>query len=283
MTVLGSLNRNLNIDSLRGIAVSGVLIYHSFPEMLPGGWLGVDVFFVISGFLMAHLLNQNVDIREFLLRRFVRLISPVFILISVFSIILIFLTKSSVNLPIDFSELIYSSLFLSNIYYFFNTDYFSSPDSPLIHFWSLGVEAQYYILIAFISLIHRSVYTYVLLIILGVIFEYLVRFGFTGYYLGVSEQALINETTVNSFLFYMVPARLWEFGTGGLVFYLSKKISVNSQPYWVLLALVYILLFYLATDFTLLDRLLAVFITGILLLSNKCPDFAKPLWCNPPK
>ncbi|MDC1478446.1 acyltransferase [Pseudomonadales bacterium] len=270
--------RNLNIDALRGVAVLGVLIYHSFPNYLPGGWLGVDVFFVISGFLMADLLSRDVRISEFLIRRFLRLWTPVFIVISTIVAVLIVCSLLEVNIPVNSRELIYSSLFISNIYYFFNVDYFSSPDSPFIHFWSLGVEAQYYILIALVSVVYRSFNTYIVLILVGIAFEYFVRFGLSGFYLGVSEQELINEASVSSFLFYMLPTRLWEFGAGGLVFYISRNRSVNLDSYWFFFLALYILLFLLARDFTLVDRLLAVFATCALLCSNRCPGFAKPFW-----
>ena len=270
--------RNHGIDTLRGIAVLAVLTYHFFPEVFKGGWLGVDVFFVISGYLMAQLLNKDVTTAEFIIRRATRLLSPVFIFIGFFSILTLSLRISGYSLNINVIEFLFASTFLSNIYYFLTVDYFAHISSPLIHFWSLGLEAQYYALIALLAVFSRTVGLYVWLVITGLVFEYLARGPLSFLYLGASEQSYINETTVNSALFYLLPARLWEFGFGGVVFFISLHIKEPIRQNWLVLCGLMILQFTVAESYSLTDRLIIVMLTSTLLLCSQPRIWAAPIW-----
>lgn len=141
-----------DIDGLRALAVLPVIAFHSGIPFLQGGYVGVDVFFVISGFLIGGIVQSEISggifsLTKFYMRRIVRL-GPA--LIAMLTLTLI--STSLLYDPRDFDgfgkELFFSSLGLSNLHYGMGTDYFQPKAfiSPLIHTWSLGVEEQFYFL-----------------------------------------------------------------------------------------------------------------------------------------
>lgn len=141
-----------DIDGLRAIAVLSVVIYHAFPSKLTGGFLGVDIFFVISGFLISTILFQNIDrgsfsIGDFYSRR-IRRIFPALglVLISVLFFGWLYL------LPDELQQLgkhtASSAGFIQNFTLWKEAGYFdnASETKPLLHIWSLGIEEQFYFL-----------------------------------------------------------------------------------------------------------------------------------------
>ncbi|MEO7795743.1 MAG: acyltransferase family protein [Thermoanaerobaculia bacterium] len=140
-----------DIDGLRAIAVLAVLAFHAFPDRLPGGFVGVDVFFVISGFLISGILLAGLDQEEFSLRRFyahrVRRIFPALLVIlaacGIFGWFALF--------PDEFQQLgkhiAGGAAFSSNLTLWHETGYFdnAAETKPLLHLWSLGIEEQFYI------------------------------------------------------------------------------------------------------------------------------------------
>lgn len=138
-----------DIQLLRAISVVAVLIFHLNPEWLPGGYLGVDVFFVISGYLITGIFlkeGESFSLTGFYQRRVVRLFPA---LLVVLLTVLIF-TVTAMQ-PIDYLDsiraLVYSSLQGANFYFAQGTGYFEGghQTSPLLHTWSLGVEEQFYL------------------------------------------------------------------------------------------------------------------------------------------
>lgn len=144
--------KRADIQGLRGIAVLAVLLYHADHRLLPGGFTGVDIFFVISGYLITRILlnsleNHHFSLREFYLRRVRRLFPALYVLLAVTLVMGLLLLP-----PKGLSELAYSqfftTLFLSNFAFAHLTDYFDTAAGlmPLLHTWSLGVEEQFYLL-----------------------------------------------------------------------------------------------------------------------------------------
>lgn len=144
------------ITSLRGISVLGVLLYHSKYQLFASGFLGVDVFFVISGFLIGNILfseieNNHFKFTTFYLKRLRRLL-PALIFTILFSILLSYLFL----LPEDYKLFNYSipyTLFFVGNYFFWKTNDYFSPDTdimPLSHLWSLSIEEQFYIIFPFL-------------------------------------------------------------------------------------------------------------------------------------
>ena len=141
------------IDGLRVIAIIPVILYHTFIlKFAEGGFIGVDIFFVISGYLITTLLleeisqKNSIKLGSFYLRR-VRRIVPLLFFITILSIY----PAYKLLFPFTFAEfgqsLMGISLFLPNISFLLQGGYFAEPDSlkPLLHTWSLGIEEQYYI------------------------------------------------------------------------------------------------------------------------------------------
>lgn len=204
-----------DIDGLRAVAVLAVVIYHAFPEALPGGFVGVDVFFVISGFLITSIVAQEVQIGGFSFsrfydRRFRRIVPPLLVVLAA-SLAYGYLTL----LPETFlrlAEQVTASAFgAANFYYLMHNGYFdpSSETQPMLHMWSLSVEEQFYlfwpIVIAlcwrFASPNAKVVTTAILAVILG-----------------ASLSASIYFTKVDqSLAFYLMPTRAWELALGALL------------------------------------------------------------------
>ncbi|HFI7520641.1 TPA: acyltransferase family protein [Escherichia coli] len=138
-----------DIDGLRALAVLLVVLYHA-KLPIPGGFIGVDVFFVISGFLITSIIDKEIRNKEFTfssfyVRRVKRLVPAFFALV-----IALFLYCSYYLMPddlISFSKsAMYALLGVSNFYFYANTNYFdSSATEPLLHTWSLSVEEQFYL------------------------------------------------------------------------------------------------------------------------------------------
>ena len=152
------------IDGLRAIAVIAVMVYHINPQWLPGGFLGVDIFFVLSGYLITSIIwhekerSGTFSYRNFYTRRIKRLMPPLWP-------ILIFTSVSALLLfPISrFETYVYSAassvLFVANHFFSTNHGYFNSPDhnTLLLHLWSLSVEEQFYLIWpTTLLLVHRS-------------------------------------------------------------------------------------------------------------------------------
>src|SRR3712207_2714816 len=141
------------LDGLRALAVTAVLLYHAGLAWLPGGFLGVEVFFVISGYLITALLLAewrvygSIDLREFWLRRARRLLPALFLLLFVV------LAYAAVFLPDEVAglrgDVLAASTYVTNWYLIFvNEPYFEAVGRPslLRHLWSLAIEEQFYVL-----------------------------------------------------------------------------------------------------------------------------------------
>jgi peptidoglycan/LPS O-acetylase OafA/YrhL len=140
-----------DVDGLRAIAVTLVLNFHAFPDAVPGGFVGVDVFFVISGFLITGLIARELDVGRFSLIEFynrrIRRIFPALIVVLAVTLALGWFWM----LPQAFAQLgsdsFASAAFLANIALLLQSGYFDveSARKPLLHLWSLGIEEQFYL------------------------------------------------------------------------------------------------------------------------------------------
>src|SRR5882757_9826451 len=140
-----------DVDGLRAIAVLLVLNFHAFPDALPGGFIGVDVFFVISGFLITGIIARELDQQRFSLlgfyQRRIRRIFPALIVVLGTVLVLGWLWM----LPAAYSQLggdvFASAAFFANIALLLQSGYFDvkSASKPLLHLWSLGIEERFYL------------------------------------------------------------------------------------------------------------------------------------------
>ena len=199
-----------HIDGLRAVAIISVLIFHFDKHLLQGGFIGVDVFFVISGYLITSIIisdceNGKFSFSHFYQRRISR-IFPVFFIVSIFTLV----TAYFLYTPQDFASTgavaISAVLSVANLKFMLQGNYFQiSPDAqPLLHFWSLSVEEQFYLIfpliiyLAFrIGITRRNLFY--LLIAITVL----------------SFAACIALTTKNpTWAFYLLPTRAWELLSG---------------------------------------------------------------------
>lgn len=141
-----------DIDGLRTIAVVSVLIFHGFPESLPGGFVGVDIFFVISGFLISSIIIRSLQLGQFSIWHFyerrIRRLFPVLLVVLVFSLGLGWFVLSPLELQSLAKHTVGGAAFVSNLLLAADSGYFSdvSDTNPLLHLWSLGIEEQFYLL-----------------------------------------------------------------------------------------------------------------------------------------
>lgn len=196
------------IDGLRALAVLPVMLFHAGYTSFSGGFVGVDIFFVLSGYLITTIIVGEAERGTFSLVRFyerrARRILPALLLVSLVTIPFAYawMTRQQWH---DYTESLFSvATFSSNILFWLQTDYFSTSSElkPLLHTWSLAVEEQFYIvfplLIMLIMRINRKALTPALIIIaLGS--------------LGWSEYAARAYASAN---FYLLPSRAWELLAG---------------------------------------------------------------------
>jgi peptidoglycan/LPS O-acetylase OafA/YrhL len=204
------------IDGLRAVAVIPVVVFHAGLPGLPGGYVGVDVFFVISGYLITSIIlagraRGTFTFREFYERRTRRILPALVVMLAVTNVIAWF-----VLLPPAFRQFGASAtavvLFASNFYFLRTTDYFAAPTElvPLIHTWSLGVEEQFYLLFPVLAVVmaRRLAIPLLVLLILAS--------------LGLAQW---TSTAHPAEGFYMLPTRAWELLAGSLVAYASPHQS----------------------------------------------------------
>jgi peptidoglycan/LPS O-acetylase OafA/YrhL len=216
-----------DIDGLRGISIVAVLAYHVFPTFFPGGSLGVDIFFVISGFLISSLIlnelkAENFTLSKFYLRRTLRLVPSLALMLIVTSIMLyLYLTPGTLK---EYSQSLISAVtFTSNLYLFRETDYFGAIQAqnfPLLHLWSLAVEEQFYLFFPLLLIfsVRKKVNLKILLVFIGLL-------SLTGY-IG------LNLVGMERHSFYLTPFRFWEFLLGAAAyFYRSESLKFSKRFY----------------------------------------------------
>jgi peptidoglycan/LPS O-acetylase OafA/YrhL len=215
-----------DIDGLRAIAVLAVLVFHTDKTLLSGGFVGVDIFFVISGYLITSIIINNITNKEFSLyhfydRRIRRIIPALFFFLSVISIASYFILFPD-DLYKYAKSLLGALFFFSNIYFWRNSGYFAptSDTIPLLHTWSLSIEEQFYLFFpAFIILVvyfSKKNIRKNIVVLLGVIF--IISFA-------VSVWGAENKPSAT---FYLLPTRAWELLLGSLLVF-SPKIKPYKQ------------------------------------------------------
>lgn len=204
------------IDGLRALAVLCVVVFHFFPSWLGNGYLGVDIFFVISGFLITiQLISfEGTSIKEtlfaFYKKRIARLFPALFLtlLLTYIFVSFFFLPKDIDNFE---NSLVSAYTFWSNIYFWRDGGYFGGNDQlkPLLHIWSLSVEEQFYLFspltILFLLKLNTSFKKSLFFGVLGIVMiSFLLWFYLN--YIGGENPA-----------FFLLPTRIWQFGLGALI------------------------------------------------------------------
>ena len=263
--------RNPQIQALRALAAILVLIYHA--KWLDGGYIGVDIFYVISGFLITGILVRELDTKNtislaaFYARRTKRLLPASFLVVLVTGIAGFIFLPASMRESFG-KDLIAASTYISNfLFALWENDYqnLNSTPSPFIHYWSLAVEEQFYLFWPFFILLlfrigkRRAVFY-------GVISTLVFSFLFSLY---LTERAPI-------WAFYILPTRAWELAAGALLIFLPELKRV--RPLLALIAVVILgvgtVIFDEATPFPGTAAVVPVIATVLLLMSrNQWPPF----------
>ncbi len=203
-----------DIEGLRAVAIGAVLLYHAGVPGADGGFIGVDVFFVISGFLITGLLVREwsatgrIDLLVFYARRFRRLL-PAALLTLLVTTLASYLVLSSLRFPGVAGDAASAALYVSNVRFAANAiDYLGAEaaPSPVLHFWSLSVEEQYYLF-------------WPLIVIVSLRLLALRRFGWLiGAMIALSfGLALLWTDLAAPWAFFSLPTRAWELGVGALI------------------------------------------------------------------
>ena len=220
---MNKLSFRKEITSLRAFAIIPVILYHLDISLFKSGYLGVDVFFVLSGYLISHKIiydmkTNNFKFSTFYLGRIKRLFPALLFLILIINFISIkFYIGSDLNSI--FKSSLYSLAYLSNFYFLNNTNYFDTELSSqlYLHTWSLSIEEQFYIFMPLFLyfLIQKKINNQKKYVLLILILSYL--------------SAIFLPVQYFSYKFYLLPFRIWEFLIGTLVaFYLLNYESSNK-------------------------------------------------------
>jgi peptidoglycan/LPS O-acetylase OafA/YrhL len=206
-------NYRPDIDGLRAVAVLSVIVFHIWKESLPGGFVGVDIFFVISGFLITRNILIDLERGKFSIldfyRRRVKRIAPALLVVVLISLVAAQLLLLPEDTKSTAQSAVWSLLSLANVYFWLyqDTSYFSADSGtiPLLHLWSLGVEEQFYIiwplllLLAFRPARRKSFFWWAILI------------AMLSFVLGE-----VLFAVAPSFVYYMLPTRAGELLIGAL-------------------------------------------------------------------
>ncbi|MDR6956735.1 peptidoglycan/LPS O-acetylase OafA/YrhL [Pseudomonas brassicacearum] len=273
----------LDIDGLRSVAVIAVLIHHLNASLLPGGFVGVDIFFVISGFLITSQVFSEIKQNTFSLKRFyqrrINRIVPAVATVLLASVV----AGAFILSPADLTRLNVSALFsllgISNIYIWMRYgNYFASDasEAPLLHTWSLGIEEQFYVIWPLLILVLYRLAPRYVLPVLGV---------------GIVAAVGFSEYATNVFAtasYYLLPTRFFELMLGGaLGLYLYQPRSLGrraAQGYALAGAgLISFSLFALSPDapFPGLNALIPCLGAALLILAG-ASDFRSRLLTNRP-
>ena len=211
------------IDGLRALAVIPVILFHAGFELFSGGFVGVDVFFVISGYLITTILIEDIENKRFSIANFyerrARRILPALFFVMVVCIPFAWMWMLPSQMK-DFSQsLVAVSLFASNILFLRESGYFdaAAEEKPLLHTWSLAVEEQYYVLFPIFLILawrfgkNRVFWMIVVMAAISLL---------------LSEWGWRNKATAN---FYLAPTRAWELFAGSIAAFIVQKQGVQKN------------------------------------------------------
>ena len=197
------------LEGMRSLAVLAVLLFHLEITFFSGGFLGVDLFFVISGFIITRNLlfdieRQRFSLKDFYYRRFRRIIPALAVTIFITLLCAIAIVPTT-ELALTAKSAVYSLFSLGNVNFWLESGYFDSSahTKPLLHTWSLSVEEQFYILWPTLLLIAASFRRRVIIAVCLL----LASLAISGYY----------ERSIPEGVFFLLPFRIHQFMAGGLV------------------------------------------------------------------
>jgi peptidoglycan/LPS O-acetylase OafA/YrhL len=262
-----------DIDGLRAIAILPVLLYHAGVPLVTGGYVGVDIFFVISGFLITRLLMSDIAAGTFSIATFyerrIRRIMPALLTVLAATFTLGYM----VSMPGDLADIgrsaVATTLFYSNFHFWLTSGYFEAPHSamPLLHTWSLAVEEQFYILFPLLLLaIARYARGWFLTVLIPLALGSL-ALSIAAVHYGVAGGFAASGA------FYLLPTRAWELLLGALLAIgatrplISPRLNDGAAAIGALLIIVPIFTFTAQTPFPGINALYPCIGAALLLYS----------------
>lgn len=260
-----------DIQVMRAVAVLAVVIYHSGFDVLPGGYLGVDIFFVISGFLMGGIILRELEEKrfrlvDFYMRRAIRLLPA-----SLFTLLFTTLAASVLLTWSDWQDylgqLLGALTFTANYTLMVQTGYFdaAAETKPLLHMWSLSLEEQFYLFLP-LGLIFLSKNLRMPALILGAAMSLILCSAMIGGFLPISAE------WQQKLLFYSLPTRAWEMLFGCIAASLlihSPSLRIPPLVSWTAFAaILYLIALPFSSQHPGLDAFIATLATTVLLFSR---------------
>ena len=258
-----------DINGLRAIAVLSVVFYHAGFEIFKGGWLGVDIFFVISGYLISNIIisdlnNGTFSFKNFYLRR-VRRILPALFSIMLFTIPFAYLLLTPKAMQEYINSAIASIFFYAN-FYFMNLDFYVSESTkvmPLLHTWSLAIEEQYYLLFPLFAYF---------------IYKYLKKYFtfFIGFIALIS--IYLNSLTQTTDKFYRIEFRMWELLLGVLIMILGNNLQIRHLEKIGIPLMLFPIIYYGDSSINNIEpKLIALTGISLIIFSNTTSTFLTKL------
>jgi peptidoglycan/LPS O-acetylase OafA/YrhL len=252
-----------DINYLRALSVLFVVFYHIKIPYFDNGWLGVDVFFLISGYLISNIIFSSLNEDSFSFKGFyikrAKRILPALYSMLLFSSILGYAYLSPTNIKYFFDSVV-GTIFIYSNYFFKNYNFYFADGSesiPLLHTWSLSIEEQFYILLpALLFFVYKKNKSAVTDVIIFITFFSLLK-------------SIFEEDSFNTF--YNFELRIWELLIGVLITIFSSRFVITSKKIYMssfyMLVISIFLVHYLTEDFTYM-RLIILLPTSIVLLSD---------------
>ncbi len=219
-----NVNFRADINGLRAVAIIAVILFHFFPNLIKSGFVGVDIFFVISGYLITKIILGQVVKGEFSFvsfysRRARRILPALFLVIGVSYVVAIAMF-SKVDMVWFARSAYYASMQISNFFFQRNVDYFNAntDSGPLLHTWSLAVEEQFYFLLPLLIFFVWKNTKSEKAIFYAIVLLSAVSLAISIYLVGHSQKLA----------FYSIQSRFFELGVGSIAVFIERKQNLNS-------------------------------------------------------